>query len=68
MCTDKTGTLTEASLRVVELIPAAGGTEADLAETFGTYAASAPTEHDPGGDPCGGPGRRGAAARRRGAG
>jgi cation-transporting ATPase E len=45
MCTDKTGTLTEASLRVVELIPAAGETEADLANTFGTYAASAPTRN-----------------------
>ncbi|MBN9624598.1 MAG: HAD-IC family P-type ATPase [Actinobacteria bacterium] len=29
MCTDKTGTLTEASLRVVELIPAAGAAEDD---------------------------------------
>jgi magnesium-transporting ATPase (P-type) len=45
MCTDKTGTLTEASLRVVELIPAKDGTEADLANTFGTYAASAPTRN-----------------------
>jgi cation-transporting P-type ATPase E len=45
MCTDKTGTLTEASLRVVELIPAEGVTEADLADTFGTYAASAPTRN-----------------------
>src|SRR5882757_6407153 len=45
MCTDKTGTLTEASLRVVELIPAKGVTEADLADTFGTYAASAPTRN-----------------------
>ncbi len=45
MCTDKTGTLTEASLRVVELIPAADETEADLANTFGTYAASAPTRN-----------------------
>jgi cation-transporting P-type ATPase E len=45
MCTDKTGTLTEASLRVVELIPAEGVTEADLAGTFGTYAASAPTRN-----------------------
>src|SRR6201996_3645166 len=45
MCTDKTGTLTEASLRVVELIPAEGITEADLADTFGTYAASAPTRN-----------------------
>ncbi|HKZ15035.1 MAG TPA: HAD-IC family P-type ATPase [Solirubrobacterales bacterium] len=45
MCTDKTGTLTEASLRVVELIPAAGETEDDLAATFGAYAASAPTRN-----------------------
>jgi cation-transporting ATPase E len=45
MCTDKTGTLTEASLRVVELIPAAGETEEDLARSFGTYAASAPTRN-----------------------
>src|ERR1700761_6429105 len=45
MCTDKTGTLTESSLRVVELIPAAGIDEADLADTFGTYAASAPSRN-----------------------
>jgi cation-transporting ATPase E len=45
MCTDKTGTLTEASLRVVELIPAEAVGEADLASTFGTYAASAPTRN-----------------------
>jgi cation-transporting P-type ATPase E len=45
MCTDKTGTLTEASLRVVELIPAEGVSEADLANAFGTYAASAPTRN-----------------------
>ncbi|MBS1863115.1 MAG: HAD-IC family P-type ATPase [Actinobacteria bacterium] len=45
MCTDKTGTLTEASLRVVELIPAAGVAEADLAATFGAYAAAAPTRN-----------------------
>jgi cation-transporting P-type ATPase E len=45
MCTDKTGTLTKASLRVVELIPAAGGSEDELADTFGTYAASAPTRN-----------------------
>ncbi|MFT3865281.1 MAG: HAD-IC family P-type ATPase [Solirubrobacterales bacterium] len=45
MCTDKTGTLTEASLRVVELIPADGVTEAELARSFGTYAASAPTRN-----------------------
>jgi cation-transporting ATPase E len=45
MCTDKTGTLTESSLRVVELIPAEGVEEADLAATFGTYAASAPSRN-----------------------
>lgn len=45
MCTDKTGTLTEASLRVVELIPAAAVGEAELADAFGVYAASAPTRN-----------------------
>ncbi len=45
MCTDKTGTLTESSLRVVELIPAEGIEEADLAATFGAYAASAPSRN-----------------------
>jgi magnesium-transporting ATPase (P-type) len=45
MCTDKTGTLTEASLRVVELIPADGESEADLAATFGSYAAAAPSRN-----------------------
>ncbi len=45
MCTDKTGTLTEASLRVVELIPAEGIGEDDLADTLGTFAASAPTRN-----------------------
>ena len=45
MCTDKTGTLTEASLRVVELIPAEGVGESELASAFGTYAASAPTRN-----------------------
>ncbi len=45
MCTDKTGTLTEASLRVVELIPAEGIGDDDLASAFGAYAASAPTRN-----------------------
>jgi cation-transporting ATPase E len=45
MCTDKTGTLTESALRVVELVPAEGVTEDDLASTFGAYAASAPTRN-----------------------
>jgi magnesium-transporting ATPase (P-type) len=41
LCTDKTGTLTEASLRVVELIPAEGVAEDDLARALGRFAASA---------------------------
>jgi cation-transporting P-type ATPase E len=45
MCTDKTGTLTEAALRVVELIPAEGVSEDELADAFGTYAASAPSRN-----------------------
>jgi cation-transporting P-type ATPase E len=45
MCTDKTGTLTESALRVVELISAEGVTEAELADTFGAYAASVPTRN-----------------------
>jgi cation-transporting P-type ATPase E len=40
MCTDKTGTLTEAALRVVALVPADGVTEAELKTLFGRYAAS----------------------------
>ena len=45
MCTDKTGTLTGASLRVVELIPAAEVEEAGLARDLGAYAAAAPTRN-----------------------
>ena len=41
LCTDKTGTLTEASLRVVELIPADGVEEDELARALGRFAASA---------------------------
>lgn len=40
MCTDKTGTLTEASLRVVALIPADGVTDDELDTLLGRYAAS----------------------------
>jgi cation-transporting P-type ATPase E len=40
MCTDKTGTLTEAALRVVALIPGDGVTEHELETMFGRYAAS----------------------------
>ena len=43
--TDKTGTLTEATLRVVGLLPAGGVDEAALAQTVATYAASAPTRN-----------------------
>jgi cation-transporting ATPase E len=45
VCTDKTGTLTEATLRVVELVPAAGEDEAALARELAVYAASAPTRN-----------------------
>jgi P-type E1-E2 ATPase len=41
VCTDKTGTLTESSLRVVELLPAAGVEESALAGALGRYAAAA---------------------------
>jgi len=45
LCTDKTGTLTEASLRVVDLIPADGVDEPALARSFGRYAASMPSRN-----------------------
>ena len=45
MCTDKTGTLTEASLRVVALVPADGVDEPRLARALGRYAASAPSRN-----------------------
>jgi magnesium-transporting ATPase (P-type) len=45
MCTDKTGTLTEAALRVVALIPADGRGEEDLARALGRFAASAPSRN-----------------------
>jgi P-type E1-E2 ATPase len=40
VCTDKTGTLTEPTLRVVELVPAAGVDEATLARGLAGYAAA----------------------------
>lgn len=40
ICVDKTGTLTEPSLRVVALLPAAGATEQELGEALGRFAAS----------------------------
>ena len=45
LCTDKTGTLTEASLRVVELAPAAGVERRRLARALGVFAASAPSRN-----------------------
>lgn len=43
LCTDKTGTLTEPTLRVVELVPAAGTDTKVLARALARYAASAPS-------------------------
>ncbi len=40
LCIDKTGTLTTPSLRVLELVPAAGTTTAGLEEAVGGFAAS----------------------------
>lgn len=42
LCTDKTGTLTEPTLRVVGLVPGAGVEERTLARALARYAASAP--------------------------
>ena len=41
ICVDKTGTLTEATLRVVELVPATGVDEERVGAALGTLAASA---------------------------
>jgi P-type E1-E2 ATPase len=43
--TDKTGTLTEPTLRVVGLVPAAGADEATLARDLASYAASSPSRN-----------------------
>jgi magnesium-transporting ATPase (P-type) len=45
MATDKTGTLTEASLRVVETTPADGLDEPELRRALGVFAASAPSRN-----------------------
>jgi len=45
MCVDKTGTLTEASLRVVALLPAAGVTEQELGSALGRFAASSEAQN-----------------------
>ena len=45
VCTDKTGTLTEPTLRVVDLVPAAGTDESALARELASYADSSPSRN-----------------------
>ncbi|MFN8188158.1 MAG: HAD-IC family P-type ATPase [Gaiellales bacterium] len=45
VCLDKTGTLTEAALRVAETVPAPGVDEVFLADSLGRYAASSPARN-----------------------
>ena len=45
LCADKTGTLTEPTLRVVGLVPAAGADEAALARALARYAAGSPSRN-----------------------
>jgi cation-transporting ATPase E len=45
VCTDKTGTLTEPTLRVVRLLPADDVDEQTLADALACYAASAPSRN-----------------------
>ncbi|MHB8060759.1 MAG: HAD-IC family P-type ATPase, partial [Gaiellaceae bacterium] len=45
LCTDKTGTLTEPTLRVVGLLPSEGTSEESLARALASYAASAPSRN-----------------------
>ena len=45
VCTDKTGTLTEPTLRVVRLVPAGGVDEETLARALASYAANAPSRN-----------------------
>ena len=45
VCLDKTGTLTEAALRVTEAVPAPGVDEKFLADALGRYAASSPSRN-----------------------
>lgn len=45
LCTDKTGTLTEAALRVVGVEPAAGADRDAVATAFGRYAAAMPSRN-----------------------
>ena len=45
VCTDKTGTLTEPTLRVVAVVPASGVDEDALTRELATFAASAPSRN-----------------------
>ncbi len=45
VCTDKTGTLTEPTLRVIGLVPAVGTDEAKLSSELARYAASSPSRN-----------------------
>jgi cation-transporting P-type ATPase E len=45
VCLDKTGTLTEGSLRVVALVPADGTTQEDLAASLARFAAASPSRN-----------------------
>ena len=45
VCTDKTGTLTEAALRVIGLAPAEGVDQAELAGALASYATNAPSRN-----------------------
>jgi cation-transporting P-type ATPase E len=45
VCTDKTGTLTEPTPRVVALVPAGGTDQATFARELATFAASAPSRN-----------------------
>jgi magnesium-transporting ATPase (P-type) len=45
VCTDKTGTLTEPTPRVVALVPAGGSDESTFARDLAIYAASAPSRN-----------------------
>ncbi|HXV96448.1 MAG TPA: HAD-IC family P-type ATPase, partial [Gaiellaceae bacterium] len=45
VCLDKTGTLTEGSLRVVALVPADGAAEEDLATSLARFAATSPSRN-----------------------
>jgi cation-transporting P-type ATPase E len=45
VCTDKTGTLTEPTLRVVGVVPAGGKDQASVARELTSYAASSPSRN-----------------------